>query len=474
MHKHIFGLSIQGIQSYIFETNKLKEIIGASEIVEQACTNWFDDFINSEIINGRKILGAAGNIRYVTYNEEDARKLIEGYHSHIIKNAPGLPFSMAIMPLTSNTTEKEALLQLTKQLEAQRNQPMYAYDPGIMTRNRNRRTGSAATFFNDPDGKYIDKTNLAKFKNHKANRLYEKTLIPGYEIKYPLEFSNITKEGIKNWMALVHIDGNGMGIRISEIYKKANILDNLSEFSKAIDNSTVEAYRQAVIYIMELLNKKPDEKPIELPMRPLILGGDDLTLIIRADLAMEFVRKYLESFETETEKNIKAEYGGKFTAAAGIVFMKEKFPFHYAAHLVEELTSYAKNNGGREQSTLHFYMVQDSFIENYDEIIERELTPKYGDNFINGPYSLKPGKCYTIDSLLEDIEILQSDEAPVNGIREFIDLKFNDPKMAEVVMKRLKNKYRANHRFVKILENEQAFMDYHTLLSVGTRIKNKK
>ena len=45
-NNYLYGLTVQGIQSYIFETNKLKEIIGASEIVEQLCTTWFDDFFN--------------------------------------------------------------------------------------------------------------------------------------------------------------------------------------------------------------------------------------------------------------------------------------------------------------------------------------------------------------------------------------------------------------------------------------------
>ena len=33
MSKYLYGVSIQGIQEFIFKTNKLKEIIGASKIV---------------------------------------------------------------------------------------------------------------------------------------------------------------------------------------------------------------------------------------------------------------------------------------------------------------------------------------------------------------------------------------------------------------------------------------------------------
>ena len=35
MTKYLYGASVQGIQNFIFQTNKLIEIVGASELVEQ-------------------------------------------------------------------------------------------------------------------------------------------------------------------------------------------------------------------------------------------------------------------------------------------------------------------------------------------------------------------------------------------------------------------------------------------------------
>ena len=46
MSKYLYGASVQGIQSFIFQTNKLKEIIGASELVEEICTSMFAEQIN--------------------------------------------------------------------------------------------------------------------------------------------------------------------------------------------------------------------------------------------------------------------------------------------------------------------------------------------------------------------------------------------------------------------------------------------
>ena len=44
MSKYLYGAAVQGIQNFIFKTNELKHIVGASELVEQICTSAFDEF----------------------------------------------------------------------------------------------------------------------------------------------------------------------------------------------------------------------------------------------------------------------------------------------------------------------------------------------------------------------------------------------------------------------------------------------
>jgi len=479
-YNYLYGLTIQGIQDYIFDTNKLKEIVGASEIVEQVCTTWFEKFIEKHSIKGRKYLNAAGNIRFRT-DEDGAKKIFKKYHYKLLKKAPGLPFSQAVVEIKNedgNNKEKKAIDELERKLEAQRNQPIYAFDLGLMARSKNRRTGYAATLEEGIDNEYADSINAAKFANSDSKALTEKTEIKG--IEYPNEFSKIAKGAQYSWLALVHIDGNGMGKRINKIKDDDKVLENLRKFSENVEKSTVNAFRKAVEHIMKLENITPNvSKPITLPLRPIVLGGDDLTVLIRGDLAIFFVKKYLDEFEKQTKTNI-----GKngLTAAAGIAYVKEKFPFHYSANLVEDLTGYAKNESNRERSCLHFYKVQDSFIDDYNEIKDRELTTKNGFEFIAGPYYLNDNNLKvnekTIQNLLDDIKKLDSEDSPMNGMRQWIDLKFNNPGMADVIMKRMKNKYinKSNEEknYEKILNNTKAFIDYHTLFSVGTHKKLEK
>ena len=44
--KWLYGASVQGIQGYIFQTNKLKDVIGVSELVKDLCeTNFKKEFV---------------------------------------------------------------------------------------------------------------------------------------------------------------------------------------------------------------------------------------------------------------------------------------------------------------------------------------------------------------------------------------------------------------------------------------------
>ena len=65
--KYLYGASVQGIQDFIFETNKLKEIAGASEIVDYICSEFFQQFFNehSNFNEANLLISAAGNIKYI-------------------------------------------------------------------------------------------------------------------------------------------------------------------------------------------------------------------------------------------------------------------------------------------------------------------------------------------------------------------------------------------------------------------------
>ena len=72
---YLYGAAVQGIQEFIFQTNKLREIVGASELVEEICTSKFARVLGKKgkykelkellIKDENAIVHAAGNIKYI-------------------------------------------------------------------------------------------------------------------------------------------------------------------------------------------------------------------------------------------------------------------------------------------------------------------------------------------------------------------------------------------------------------------------
>lgn len=169
-----------------------------------------------------------------------------------------------------------------------------------------------------------------------------------------------------------------------------------------------------------------------IPIRPIVLNGDDLTIIIRGDLAIQYTNEFLQEFEKVTAKELQSEFGSGLTACAGIAFIKSSYPFYYGYALAENLCARAKNkakklNEDSAPSCLMFHKVQDSFVENYEEIIERELTPSVGLSFEFGPYFIhNQAEYWTIDELLDSYKKLTGEEGNVikSHLRKWVELLY--------------------------------------------------
>jgi hypothetical protein len=159
MANYIYGLTVQGIQSYIFATNNLREIIGAGEILEYLCTTAFTVFCDEKGIEGIPYQQAASNIRFQT-TKENAELIFKEFHKVLLRIAPGVPFSQAVV-------KDGDIDELERKLNGQRNLPMQNYDLGCMGRLIARSTGDAAVSITDTyqikKRGSIDKTNNEKF-----------------------------------------------------------------------------------------------------------------------------------------------------------------------------------------------------------------------------------------------------------------------------------------------------------------------
>jgi len=97
MAKYLYGASIQGIQEYIYATNKLQEIIGASEIIDSLGQKFdgkkdygeiyavFDKLRENDLVE-QILLNAAGNFRAIVDGEENLKKIVVGFDFRFGRN----------------------------------------------------------------------------------------------------------------------------------------------------------------------------------------------------------------------------------------------------------------------------------------------------------------------------------------------------------------------------------------------------
>ncbi|MCT7496021.1 Cas10/Cmr2 second palm domain-containing protein [Aliarcobacter cryaerophilus] len=416
MSKYLYGVSIQGIQEFIFKTNKLKEIIGASKIVEDMDSIKFKkDYDLKE--EPEVLLQAAGNIRLKFNNIEDLEKIVKNFPKDIMLKAYGITISQAVVE-DINDYKKDSM-ELEKKLKIQRNKVSLPLDFHFNILKQNSRTALPLV---DKDKDKATEQKIERFEQY-AKKEAKNTI---FNIE---DLSNK-----KNKIAIIHADGNGLGNIVKELNET-----EIVAFSKKLDEATKTAYETASSGISKI--------------RKVVLGGDDLTVIIDANNALMFTKIFLEEFE-KNSKNIYKDYD--LTACAGITYCNEKYPFHYAVKLAEELCSHAKkdskefakeNNLKLAPSSLMFHNIQSSNVESFSKFIDDELTINKKENIRCdfGPYYLNK---YTNKPIIEDFnEVLKEfskENAPKGRLREWLnDLEF-DRTYAQNQLNRIKEMSKKN------------------------------
>lgn len=113
----LYGFSAVGLQDFIFRTNVLQEIIGASEIIKSIDDLGKDlqDFFGKNDISLNKnpeiILASAGNLRAIFDNEADLQKVVLHLPKLIAMKSYGLGIAQAVVKYDGDYASATSLLE---------------------------------------------------------------------------------------------------------------------------------------------------------------------------------------------------------------------------------------------------------------------------------------------------------------------------------------------------------------------------
>lgn len=492
MKHHAYLFQAKGIQRYILEGGKLKDMVGASELVASLCRSDEQDLLQKVLdATGFKPSGIsrrAGGVFMLHYDgsQKEAFKRFRALWRLAVQLAvPGVEITESCG--VGNTFQDARDNARENQSGLRENSPAHLLPMAGPLAQRAQRTGGAAVPA-EREEKGADQDEeldtITKAKRQMELRL-RKGEIPGNGVagrfepnpndfpkpengwQWPVELEEekpgedeasgkdpsdkrykFPFKGGKRWVGVVHADISGLGQLFRKVDERLKgsgddpnkLAAECSRRSKAVEKAVEDAARWATGQVLAgpaiEEGKGKGKVPGLMPARPIVLGGDDVTIIVRADLAIPFARAFLEKLEKAPPIE-----GHMLTACAGIAFLKANQPFYMAHRLAEDLCKYAKAKvkenlepGADVPSAIAFHRITTSMIDEYDDIVKNGLTTPRGYVLTRQPYLVgdfpKPGLAKLAD--LEKLKkwISQGDVSigPLRNLESLLSTDFDAAK----------------------------------------------
>ncbi len=218
------------------------------------------------------------------------------------------------------------------------------------------------------------------------------------------------------YLALVHADGNSVG-------SGAPKSDCGSDRAKFFHRNRV-LLRRALKKSIDAHG--PDQG--RAPLIPLMLGGDDLLLVCRAEIALPFIVtlcKELDKFQRDDGD------GFKLTLGVGVVFAKHTIPIHRLHEIAEQLAGSAKRrfrgfteNGGVGRSVIDWAVYSTTWVDDPMEVRRRDWLRSEGDDkrvLSQRPVDVLGEHLDTLEGLVGAAKSLVLVHAPRSQLRYLVD-----------------------------------------------------
>lgn len=375
---------ITGIQEYIFASNRMKENAGASFIVGEmvkthfveiledlgkgkAITKWDEKnqdvhILEKDNIPAEVVYIGGGNALVIYRDWSLYHKVNEKFALKVLEESASLTMATEAIPFqkddgrTYDQLYQELMKKLAetkaKQIRTKLNQtlPIFAQESF---------KGNSIT--NKKDDVYLSTEQYLKRKVKRNRSILKKD-----DDRFVIETEALKRKvGEDSYIAVVHIDGNGIGEWINRelapVEKdKVVAIKKHRQLSQEITKKFKEVFEKTIgIFIEE--GKK-------FPMRPLIIDGDDVTFICQADLAIPFTQAFLANLEEDTSTTIRA--------CAGVAFVHSHFPFELAYEIAEACCQNAKGfyyeHKVMKKSYFDFYLVRGGYVKTMAEQREQQ------------------------------------------------------------------------------------------------------
>lgn len=467
--KYILAMyDVRGIQNYIFRTPDLKSAIGASTLVEGIIETALKDAIEQEMQNGRILTTdlvwfeeECGPKQYVEDAYDIQILFIGGGNAFVIFRGKDLAVAIN-RKMAKYILEKTYALQLAVAMIEKSDD--YQKDQADIRRKMEqvKRRISAATPFGATPAVRIDArtgypiTHLSGEEEYSTEAFNKKKTAEIKRRDYAEEEKLIdslrTKKGVDSNVAVIHIDGNNLGLSIrSMLLDKKSYQEGVSaqrQLSYLIDHSYKSVFYDMKGYIEKYGSQSIDLKIKEndLYIIPVVLAGDDITYVCNGRVALESVNYFAKeiskrSMSADDDPLVRERYS--FSICAGIAYANSHFPFHIAYDIAEECCESAKKTAklpenmqdGKIGNWVDFHICRNIQARNLKEMRLREYVTGTGEVLLTRPYFIK-GDHQTAGPVFDALGTsTQSISSLINSMSYFLT------KVPRKISKQLRNTY---------------------------------
>jgi len=213
--------------------------------------------------------------------------------------------------------------------------------------------------------------------------------------------------GGRNRWAAICMDGNDMGMQLRAMTEQRKPPEEemtrwVREMSGALDQCAEEAAKAGIQRVVSEWAGTQDFDPdqgadqVILPVRPIVVGGDDIILLCHVAHAMTFVKEAMRVFR-DTSIVLQKEAGielwpatdGEISISAGVLYCPVTLPLHTAITYTESLLASAKAGGRRHRApnalgpspeSIDWEQITDSIVDTPAARRQRELLFTDADN----------------------------------------------------------------------------------------------
>ena len=403
----------------------------------------------------------AGNIHLIFFNDAEARAFVTFFSKRVLERFKGLPFFGALdSGLEWNAKSfADCRRRLSSKIQRQRNtvstsagsgmfpifqrapadgEPAVAFlksgadDSGFFMSEASKsrmadsliknsdlrlRLNNASSDTSDEYVEYKRRFNLALASLHSDAEQGE--AMNWDDIEWPKDLGEIT--GGQGKIAFLHMDGNDFGKMFNtELERKyeghapeeqlSRKLTSMGRLSREVSNCSRKAYANAIEAVIPYCNFI-SSRPV-MPFRPIVLGGDDITVVIRADLALIFADAFEKGFEQASSDISLDSNGHVLTLGMGMLVANAGFPFLKAFELIEDLASKAKQltagtgQGAFRPGSIDYLVVTNEIENDLDALRSRTEMAKDGAVLSTKPFILQPYDSENASRIPQDATLL--------------------------------------------------------------------